>query len=239
MKRAVVFLSLIFVITVESHSLENYTVQSLSSDTAFSSLYYLDRLSAASETFEEIRKLFSNRNNLKILREDKLLQVFIKERIITDEIATTSQLSKRFRLWLYDSILDGTITSLSSLPFSDFKLLPAIQSKYWSQIWARSFVPLYSTNRYYTAKVNPHNKKVAFIRLAPSRRARVIDRVYSENFLNVLGREGGWSRIRTAYGLEGYIDASEVQLIAQEKSEKRMISDYYSMYGWVNLEGGR
>jgi hypothetical protein len=195
----------------------------------------IDRLLAAAETSEEIRVILARYDRWRRVKVDPLLRQFLLERFTAAELASVTTLSREYRAWLVETLIErGEMIDQAGI-IPNFRLLPAVQAASWAAIWNRSFAPYLriaapEAGARVVALGHPH----AHLRAAPSEGSAVLARIASGAAVTELGGEGAWVRVSSA-GLTGYLLSSEV---ARAGESGMRYTGPESLIYWRNMPTG-
>lgn len=186
----------------------------------------IDRLLAAAETSEEVRIILSRYDRWKQIGSDVVLKQFLRERFTAPELEASTRLTREYRSWLVETLIDrGEMIDQSGI-VPNFRLQPAVQAPSWRAIWNRSFAPYLSeSSPDAVAHVVTHGHEHAHLRVSASTNASVAARLLPGTQITVLSSEGDWVRVSisggpTSESPSGYLLASEVARSTSDGGER-------------------
>jgi hypothetical protein len=207
----------------------------------------IDRLLAAAETSEEVRIVLSRYDRWAQVKADPTLKQFLRERFTAPELAAGTTLTREYRAWLVETLIErGTMIDQAGV-IPNFRLLPAVQAPSWTAIWNRSFAPYLQVAKVAgSARVATFGHPHAHLRAAPFVRSAILARFVAGTEVTVLGHEGGWVRVSAA-GMTGYLLSTEVtrsgernvpysgpeSVIHYQNMPSGIWEGYDTPYGWV------
>jgi len=170
-----------------------------------------DRLAAALETTDELRKLLSDPDWNRPLLVDELTVRFLRERFVASPDAASRGLSPAYLEWCFSTVclFADRIRPDANLP--DFKLAASASVPSWPLIWKRSFAPYYGA-----ATVQPGaavTKTATRVRLTRTHGSRLIGTIPPGTRVTLIEEVGASCFVETGR-IAGFVDASALSITA-------------------------
>ncbi len=178
----------------------------------------LDRLIAAVETSDELRRLLASSSRLSVLRADAVLQQFLRERVAGADLTASTGLAPEYRLWLLNTLVESGDRLDASLVIPNFRLLPSVMAASWPTIWSRSFAPTLAAGQGMAEAVPPRGSTTVGIHPAANGRLRHVEELAAGARVWTLGTEGSFTQVRTPAGRTGWVWTNELKNIVAASS---------------------
>lgn len=170
-----------------------------------------DRLAAALETTDELRRLLADPDWNRPLLVDGLTVRFLRERFVASPDAAAKGLSRAYLEWCFSTVCLFADRIRPESDFPDFKLAAAATVPSWSLIWRRSFAPYYGA-----ATVQPGvavTRAATRVRLTRLPGSRLIGTLPAGARVTILDQAGSSCFIETGR-IAGFVDASALSVTA-------------------------